>query len=550
MSHRGLALVLLSSIGLVTPVTAGTISVAWNPVDHPDLAGYRVYYDSVPGAFGSSVDAGTGTAATLSGLADCTSYEVAVKSYDAGGQFSPLSSVVSGWPRPVLSAITPAQIQRNSQVQLVLDGTNFQSGAAVTFSNAGIAIVGAPTRDSCSRLRVTVAISAQAALGAVTVRAINSDQVFGEAAGLLAVTADATAPQISQVAAGNVSATTAGVSWSTDEPASSQVFFRRQGETSYQATAADATLTTSHSVALVGLWPDTIYEFHVKSADAAGNSTTSTPDELFETGPSGFSYIRIEAEAGTLTSPLVKKSGSDVFSGQWVELPSGQSGGASNPAGTATLGFYLPSAGNWRVWVRVRGTDAGGAGWFEGVDGASLQAIVHTTPGVWQWLPGRTYSLAAGLHTLRLGGRKGEARADRAIVTDDPTFTPTEQPGSDVTPPGAVTGLAVTPADGMLQLGWNNPQEAGPLTVVVRYRDDGSFPLNPADGKPVVALPVTPGGASSFDHTGLTNGTTYRYAAFALDFAGNVSTAATAAGTPANAPPPTVENLHRTDVVP
>jgi hypothetical protein len=45
------------------------------------------------------------------------------------------------------------------------------------------------------------------------------------------------------------------------------------------------------------------------------------------------------------------------------------------------------------------------------------------------------------------------------------------------------------------------------------------------------------------------NGTAYRYAIFAVDAVGNVSTKATAIGTPQdNLPPANVQSLRRTDV--
>ena len=50
-------------------------------------------------------------------------------------------------------------------------------------------------------------------------------------------------------------------------------------------------------------------------------------------------------------------------------------------------------------------------------------------------------------------------------------------------------------------------------------------------------------------HSGLTNGTSYRYSVFAIDSSGNVSLAAQAEGIPVdNVPPSEVLNLRRTDV--
>ena len=85
---------------------------------------------------------------------------------------------------------------------------------------------------------------------------------------------DTTAPVISSISAGTPSQTTATITWTTDEAADSQVQY---GTTvSYgTATTLDATLTTSHSVALSGLTASTLYYYRVLSRDASTNLATS-----------------------------------------------------------------------------------------------------------------------------------------------------------------------------------------------------------------------------------------------------------------------------------
>ena len=86
--------------------------------------------------------------------------------------------------------------------------------------------------------------------------------------------ADTTAPTISAVASTGVASTTATITWTTDETADSQVFFRKQGDAAYQQTAVDGTLLTAHSTVLTGLAPATTYEYYVRSADSAGNAAS------------------------------------------------------------------------------------------------------------------------------------------------------------------------------------------------------------------------------------------------------------------------------------
>ena len=148
---------------------------------------------------------------------------------------------------------------------------------------------------------------------------------------------------------------------------------------------------------------------------------------------------------------------------------------------------------------------------------------------------------------LLLGGREAGARADRILITDDPGFVPTERPGEDVTPPDPVSGLTALGVAPTTTLSWTNPSEPGPLTVVVRYRTDGQFPVSPVDGLPLVEMSVTSGSASLYEHTGLINGTTYSYSVFVVDDAGNASDRMSVAAAATLEPPGTVQNLKRAD---
>ena len=80
---------------------------------------------------------------------------------------------------------------------------------------------------------------------------------------------DTTPPAISSVAASGST-----VSWTTDEPATSQVEYGTS--TAYgSSTTLDGALVTSHSQSLSSLSPSTTYHYRVKSRDAAGNLATS-----------------------------------------------------------------------------------------------------------------------------------------------------------------------------------------------------------------------------------------------------------------------------------
>ena len=83
--------------------------------------------------------------------------------------------------------------------------------------------------------------------------------------------AAALGPAISNVSTGNVTASSATISWTTDVPGSSVVNYGTTA--SYGFSVVDSTLTKSHALTLTGLASGTRYVFQVVSANAAGVST-------------------------------------------------------------------------------------------------------------------------------------------------------------------------------------------------------------------------------------------------------------------------------------
>ena len=97
--------------------------------------------------------------------------------------------------------------------------------------------------------------------------------------------ADTTPPVISAVTATNISEIGATISWTTDEPADSQVEYGIS--TSYGGqTTRDTSLVTSHSQTFAGLTAGTTYNYRIKSRDASGNLATSG-NFTFTTAPPG-----------------------------------------------------------------------------------------------------------------------------------------------------------------------------------------------------------------------------------------------------------------------
>lgn len=92
---------------------------------------------------------------------------------------------------------------------------------------------------------------------------------------------DIAPPIISRVEVSNITETGARITWTTDEPATSQTEYGKT--TDYGLTSTlDEKLATNHTVSLTELDPNTTYHFRVKSEDEIGNETTSN-DNIFAT---------------------------------------------------------------------------------------------------------------------------------------------------------------------------------------------------------------------------------------------------------------------------
>jgi regulation of enolase protein 1 (concanavalin A-like superfamily) len=120
--------------------------------------------------------------------------------------------------------------------------------------------------------------------------------------------ADLTAPAISDVGV-VAEETTATITWSTDEAATSVVEY---GLTAgYGDSTRDPTYKTAHSITLTGLLPDTSYHFEVVSEDASGNVGASGDMILTTVAPEpsvvrsdDFSGPGLDTEVWTFVNPF------------------------------------------------------------------------------------------------------------------------------------------------------------------------------------------------------------------------------------------------------
>ena len=168
---------------------------------------------------------------------------------------------------------------------------------------------------------------------------------------------DCVAPAISNVQATAITATTATITFTTDEPAS--------GTAAYGATCANlpstangAGLNISHSIALAGLTQNTTYRFNVGATDIAGNAATDNNGgscysfttlsmpiaELFESG----SANDLDNKSVTFT-PTGGGTGYNACLDTIAALPTDPTGGTTLTLNTTILFQQVTLAGGAQV---------------------------------------------------------------------------------------------------------------------------------------------------------------------------------------------------------
>lgn len=104
-----------------SPVTAnsGNLTLAWDPMSNPIVAGFNIYYGHESGVYLYKVRAGNVTSLVLSNLPTGLDYYFAATTYTAAGAESALSGEVYFYfPRPVLAGVESVLAPVGSNVVL------------------------------------------------------------------------------------------------------------------------------------------------------------------------------------------------------------------------------------------------------------------------------------------------------------------------------------------------------------------------------------------------------------------------------------------------
>ncbi len=207
-------------------------------------------------------------------------------------------------------------------------------------------------------------IDARDSVGRATVSAQQSFTTNGT------TSSDLNAPIVSSISASSSSNSTAAVSWMTDEPASSKVYYSvspsvNVGSATFASTSG---FTTNHSVSLLSLSSNTRYYYVIESTDLSGNMTRSS-EQSFMTGTpsdntmpviSSTSIYGITSSSATVYWVTNESATSKVYYSTSSPLNVNSSNTAASASGTIhTVNLSGLSAGT-RYYIVIESTDSSG----------------------------------------------------------------------------------------------------------------------------------------------------------------------------------------------
>ncbi|MFY9623019.1 MAG: Ig-like domain-containing protein, partial [Rhodoplanes sp.] len=251
---------------------SGTVTVSANASDNVAVAGVQFLLDDValgiedttaPYSISWNTTTASNSVHTLAARARDTSGNSATSSLisvTVDNQAPSGSVVINGGAAAtknttVALALSAADTQGPvTQMRFSNDGTTFSAAEAYATSKSWALTSGDGTK--------TVYVQYQDAAGNWSTAATDS------------IVLDTTAPSTSGITATVVTSSSVIITWTTNEPSTSQVEYGLT--TAYgSSTTLDTTPVTAHSVALIGLTSNATYNFRVHSSDALANEAVS-----------------------------------------------------------------------------------------------------------------------------------------------------------------------------------------------------------------------------------------------------------------------------------
>lgn len=473
-----------------TNITPTSATIGWSTNESADT---QIQYGATT-AYGSSTALNPTLATThsqnLTGLTPSTTYHYRVLSKDAAGNLATSGDNTFITPAPpdttppTFSGITASGLTSNSVA--ITWSTNEPATTQVeyglTTSYGSLSTLDATLVTNHTRTLSGLNPSTTYHFRVISKDAADNTATSGDNTFTTSSALDTTPPVLSAIAAGSVTATSAVITWTTNEAATAQVEYGTT--TAYGSSSAlDSALLTGHSRTLTNLSPSTLYHFRVLSRDAAGNLATSG-DNTFTTS----------ATSDTTGPVLSQITVSDVREDR-VTL----SWGTDESATTQVEYGLTPAYGNL---ITLNATLLNSHSQI--VSGLQADTVYH--------------------YRVRSADASGNLS-----LSEDRTFT-TNRP-TDTVPPADVERFTAVPGIRIITLDWVNPSDPDFVGVRIIYRTD-RFPTGLNDGTVLGDFAGEPDEPVSVIHPGLDSRVTYYYSASAYDRSGNFQQTAHASATP------------------
>ncbi len=314
---------------------------------------------------------------------------------------------------------------------------------------------------------------------------------------------DGIPPVISNVQATQIQATNAVITWTTDEPATSQVQYGLT--TGYGNTTTENTLPkTSHSVQILNLTANTPYHYRVISKDCANATSTSTDYVFTTTGydvPADIIKDNADPSGIAFSGSWITSS----YTGQWATDYRYCSGAVQGKTCTWTPTIITPGSYNVYAWWVQGANRATNAPYYVQWAGGSQTVYCDQTTNGSQWIPlvsTKTFNAGTSGY-VRLSNTNVGSTVN--VIADAIKW----ESNADFEPPTTPTNFRVTGVTtSRVDLAWNASTDNKGISGYKVYRGAVNFTTVPTLY------------ASS---TGLLANAQYTYRVAAVDTSNNVS---------------------------
>jgi hypothetical protein len=164
---------------------------------------------------------------------------------------------------------------------------------------------------------------------------------------------DNSPPVISNISITKLTSSSATVSWSTDEAATSRIDYGTSS--SYSSTQQDSTFDTSHSFILTGLAPDTTYHYRLTNSDSEGNSAAFGDNTFVTLEVFKPSQVQAVKDTGERVPPTIQVASVPV--GSYRQAPK-FSGSAKDNEAIARVDYSLDGGVSWRRVTEYSGLNS------------------------------------------------------------------------------------------------------------------------------------------------------------------------------------------------